>query len=308
MSVPKVSVILVNWNNFTDTAECLESLKQASYPNLEVVVVDNGSEGDDSRLIRERFGDHAYVIENDKNYGFAEGCNIGIRDALTRGAYYVVLLNNDTIVAPDFLNDLVSLAESDETVGIAGGKIYCYEDPRIVWSAGGFINYWTGRTPIRGRGAVDHGQFEETLAVDWVCGTFMFISSRVLQTVGMLDKRFFFSWEDADLCVRANRRGFKVLFVPQSKIWHKGFAPGKKQRLTGPPVYHAVRGHLIFVEKHFNKLQRISSALYFIVSLPKVMWDCSRLLSQWKVSLYVLHGVSDYLRRRFPASPEHEHE
>ena len=110
MLAPKVSVILVNWNNFRDTAECLESLKQASYPNLEVVVVDNGSEGDDPRLIRERFGDHVYVIENDKNYGFAEVCNIGIRDALTRGADYVALLNNDTIVAPDFLDELVSLA------------------------------------------------------------------------------------------------------------------------------------------------------------------------------------------------------
>lgn len=305
MSFPKVSVILVNWNNFKDTADCLESLKLASYPNLEVLVVDNGSEGDDPRLIRERFGDHVNVIENDKNYGFAEGCNIGMRDALARGADYVVLLNNDTIVAPDFIESLVSVAESNRAVGIAGGKIYCYEAPRIVWSAGGFVNHWTGRTPIRGRGEVDRGQFEEIVAVDWICGTFMFISSRVLQSVGMLDKRFFFSWEDADLCLRAAKMGFKILFVPQSKIWHKGFAPGKRQRLTGPPVYYAVKGQLIFLEKHFTELQRLSSTLYFVVSLPKVMWDCSRLLNEWKASIYVLQGVYDYLRRRYPASPEH---
>jgi len=303
MSRPKVSVILVNWNNFKDTAECLESLKQTSYPNLEVVVVDNGSEGDDPRLIRERFGDHVYVIENDKNYGFAEGCNVGMKDALARGADYVVLLNNDTIVAPDFLEKLISVFESDQAIGIAGGKIYCYEAPGVVWSAGGSINYWTGRTPIRGRGEVDHGQYEEIQAVDWICGCFMLISSKVLQTVGMLDNRFFFSWEDVDLCVRAARRGFKVLFVPQSKIWHKGFAPGKEKRLMGLPVYYAVRGHFIFVEKHFTKLQRLSSTLYFIISLPKVMWDCSRLLRHWKVSIYVLRGVFDYLRGRHRISP-----
>jgi len=298
MSFPKVSVILVNWNNFKDTAECLESLRQVTYPNCGVVVVDNGSEGDDPRLIRERFGDHVTVIENDKNYGFAEGCNIGMKDALARGADYIVLLNNDTLVAPDFLEEPVSVAESDQAVGVAGGKIYCYEAPRVVWSAGGFINYWTGRTPIRGRGEVDRGQFEEIPAVDWVCCCFMFISSKVLQTVGTLDNRFFFSWEDVDLCVRAARRGFKVLFVPQSKIWHKGFAPGKQKRLRGLPVYYAVRGHFIFMEKHFTKLQRVSSASYFIITLPKVMWDCSRLLGQWRVSIYVLWGVFDYLRRR----------
>lgn len=303
MSFPKVSVILVNWNNFNDTAECLESLSQATYPNCEVVVVDNGSEGDDPTLIKQRFGGHVKVIENDENYGFAEGCNIGMKDALARGADYVVLLNNDTLVAPDFLEELVSIAESDRNVGIVGGKIYCYEAPEIVWFAGGFINYWTGRTPIRGRGEVDRGQFEEILAVDWIVGCFMFISGTVLQTVGTLDNRFFFGWEDVDFCVRAAKRDFKILFVPQSKIWHKGFAPGKEKRHAGLPVYYAIRGHFIFMEKHFTKLQRVSSMLYSIICLPKVMRDYSRLLGQWKVSIYILQGFSDYLRRRYRTSP-----
>jgi len=302
MPLPKVSVILVNWNNFSDTAECLESLGQVTYPNCEVIVVDNGSEGDDPRLIKERFGDHVKVIENDKNYGFAEGCNIGMKDALARGANYIALLNNDTLVAPDFLEELVSIAESDPKVGIAGGKIYCYELPGAIWFAGGFINYWTGKTPIRGRAELDHGQFEEILEVDWIIGCFMFISSKVLQTVGTLDNRFFFGWEDVDLCVRAARSDFKILFVPQSKIWHKGFAPGKERRHAGPPVYYAIRGHFIFMEKHFTKLQRISSTSYFIIRLPKVMWDYSHLLQQWRVSIYILRGVFDYLRRRHRTS------
>jgi hypothetical protein len=303
MTFPKVSVILVNWNNFNDTTECLESLRQVTYPNCEVIVVDNGSEGDDAGLIRERFGDHVKVIENDKNYGFAEGCNIGMKDALARGTDYIVLLNNDTLVAPDFLEELVSIAESDGEVGIAGGKIYCYEFPGAIWFAGGFINYWTGKTPIRGRAEKDRGQFEEILAVDWICGCFMFISSKALQTVGTLDNRFFFGWEDVDLCVRAARRGFKILFVPQSKIWHKGFSPGKEKKHAGLPMYYAIRGHFIFMEKHFTKLQRASAMLCSFISLPKVMWDYSHLLGQWKVSIYILQGVFDYFRRRYRTSP-----
>ncbi|MCX5994452.1 MAG: glycosyltransferase family 2 protein, partial [Chloroflexi bacterium] len=143
MSFPKVSVITVNWNNFNDSAECLESLRKTTHPNFEVIVVDNGSGGDDVSLLKQRFGDFIRLIVNDKNAGFAGGCNIGIKDALARAADYVVLLNNDTVVAPDFIEGLVRAAQSDERVGIAGGKVFCYELPELIWFAGGIINYRT---------------------------------------------------------------------------------------------------------------------------------------------------------------------
>ncbi len=295
MSSPKVSIILVNWNNFDDSAECLESLGQGTYPNYEVVVVDNGSEGDDARLLRERFGDSIRLIENEKNFGFAKGCNVGIRDALDRGADYVVLLNNDTVVTPDFLEEVVGVAQSDEKVGIAGGKIYCYEFPQQIWFAGGTIDYRTGNTLIRGSGEVDRGQFDEKVEVDWICSCFMVISCDLLRTVGMLDGRFFFGWEDADLCVRAARSGYKVLYVPGSGIWHKGWGGSKKQRLKGQPLYYAARGHFIFKDKHFTKLQLASSGLYFAIRLPKIVWDYSRITGQWKAPIHILRAVFDYL-------------
>ncbi len=299
MSSPRVSIVVVNWNNFADTAECLESLGKTTYPNYDVVVVDNASNGDDARLLRERFADCIRLIENDRNCGFAEGSNIGMRDALDRGADYVALLNNDTVVAPDFLDDLVAMAQSDGRVGIMGGKVYCYETPDMIWFAGGVINYWTGSTPIRGSGATDRGQYEEIAEVDWICGCFMFITRELLQTVGMLDKRFFFGWEDADLCVRAARSGFKILFVPGARIWHKTFPPEKKERLMGLPVYYATRGRFIFLEKHFTRLQFITSALYFLVWFPRFSWHYSRILGQRKVPLYIVWGVLGYLRRKY---------
>ena len=299
ISFPKVSVITVNWNNFNDSAECLESLRKTTYPNFEVIVVDNGSVGDDVSLLKQRFGDSIRLIVNDKNSGFAGGCNIGIKDALAGGADYVVLLNNDTVVAPDFLEGLVRVAQSDERVGIAGGKVFCYELPELIWFAGGIINYRTGRTPIRGSGEADKGQFDEIVRVDWISGCFMFISRDVLQAVGMLDERFFFGWEDVDLCVRAARKGFKVLFVPESRIWHKGFGIDKRDRLMGMPVYYATRGQFLFMDKHFAKPQLAVAWLYFIVTFPRCVWDYSRILHQWKVPLYILWGIGGYLRIKF---------
>ena len=299
ISFPKVSVITVNWNNFNDSAECLESLRKTTYPNFEVMVVDNGSVGDDVSLLKQRFGDSIRLVVNDKNSGFAGGCNIGIKDALARGADYVVLLNNDTVVAPDFLEGLVKVAQSDKRVGVAGGKVFCYELPELIWFAGGIINYRTGRTPIRGSGEADKGQFDKVVGVDWISGCFMFISRDVLQAVGMLDERFFFGWEDVDLCVRAARKGFKVLFVPESRIWHKGFGVNKRDRLMGMPVYYATRGQFLFMDKHFAKPQLAVAWLYFVVTFPRCVWDYSRILHQWKVPLYILWGIGGYLRIKF---------
>jgi GT2 family glycosyltransferase len=299
MPFPEASIILVNWNGLEDTIECLESLKKITYPNYEVIVVDNASRGDDVRILVERFGNYVHVIQNDKNYGFAKGCNIGIKDALARGTDYVLLLNNDTVVAPDFLEELVKVAQNNVEVGIVGGKIYTYESPEQIWFAGGSINYWTGNTPIRGKGQIDCRQFEDICEVDWIVGCFMLISRDLLLTAGTLDDRLFFGWEDVDLCIRAQRSGFKVLFAPGSKIWHKALTPGKSERLAGLPAYHASKNHFIVLEKHGTKLQLASSISYFIITLPKVMWTYSSLLGQWKTSVYILWGFLDYLRRKW---------
>ena len=295
---PRVSIIIVNWNNFEDSAECLESVSKCAYPDYEVVMIDNGSEGDDARLLKERFGDSIRLIENERNLGFARGCNVGIRDALGRGADYIVLLNNDTVVPPRFLDDLVGVARSSERAGILGGKIYCYEYPELIWFAGGVIDYATGNTPIRGSGEADAGQYNEIARVDWICSCFMVVSRKVLENVGLLDERFFFGWEDVDLCVRAARSGYEIVFVPGSEIWHRGFGIGKRDRLKGLPLYYATRGQLIFMDKHFTRSQLMSAGLHFAVKFPKFAWDYARITAQWKAPLYILRALADFLRMK----------
>ena len=120
----KVSIIILNWNGLDHTVDCLQSLKKITYQNYNIIVVDNGSKGNDAEILKRKFGEYVHIIENDKNYGFAGGCNIGIRYALRNsGPDYILLLNNNTTVAPDFLAEMVSVAESNPSFGIAGPKI-----------------------------------------------------------------------------------------------------------------------------------------------------------------------------------------
>lgn len=268
------------------------------------MVVENGSDGDDGRLLKEGFGQSIRLLENDRNWGFAKGCNTGIQDAVARGAEYVVLLNNDTLVPPRFLDDLIEVARSDRSVGIAGGKICCYEFPDMIWFAGGQVDRLRGRTPIRGSGEKDRGQYDEIAAVDWICSCFMLVSREVLENVGMFDERFFFGWEDADLCLRASGAGYKVVYVPGSAVQHRGFGRTKQERLQGRPLYYATRGHFLFMDKHFSKSEVVGSWLYFAATFPKFVWDYARMTRQWKAPAFIIQGMLGYLALKCRKGPD----
>ena len=146
MSYPRVGIIILNWNGIADTVECLESVKKITYPKYDVVLVDNGSTGDDAEVLKEKYGDYIHLLCNSENLGFAGGVDVGLRYAMgTIHPAYFLLLNNDTVVAPDFLDELVKVAESDETIGIVGPRIYYYDyrgENNILWFAGGKILVW----------------------------------------------------------------------------------------------------------------------------------------------------------------------
>ena len=239
MNYPKVSIIILNWNGLEDTIECLESLKKITYPNHEVVIVDNASSGNDVQILQGRFGDYIHLIQNDKNYGFPEGCNIGMRYALTTGADYILLLNNDTVVDPKFLTEMVEVAEADLSIGITGSKVYYYYEPNIIQSAGGKIKWWLGDLQTYG-GEEDVGQYDSISEYDYVFGTSFLIKKEVIQEISFMDPFFFFGVEEYDYCTRAKRAGFKVVYVPGSKVWHKVGASSAKL-LQYPETLRVIR-------------------------------------------------------------------
>ena len=221
MNQHKVSIIIINWNGLEDTIECLESLEKITYPNYEVVLVDNGSEGRDAKVLKERFGSYIKLIENDSNYGFAEGNNIGISYALQNSnPDYILLLNNDTVVDAHFLSELVKTAESGEKIGAVQSKILRKDNPNMIDSAGQEI-FSDGSARDIGFNSIDDGRFDSIHEIFGPCAAAALYKSLVLRNVGLLDKRFFILGEDVDLSWRLRLYGYSTLFVPSSLVYHK---------------------------------------------------------------------------------------
>lgn len=271
----KVSIIILNWNGLEDTIECLESLKKITYPNYEVIVVDNGSRGNDAQVLKEKFGDYIYLIQNDKNYGYTGGSNIGIRYALSNSfPDYFLILNNDVIVAPDFLTEMVKVAESKKQAGVVGPKTYLYSLPNQLWLAYATIDMHKGRTSLVGSGENDNGQYDEVMEVDgYLAGSCLLIKQKVIQNIGLFDESYFCYWDETDYCFRVRKAGYKVIYAPHAKIWHKKSARLKpwyktlrrRDQVNTPPyyLYFMTRNNFKFMKEHATKAQYCSFFLYF---------------------------------------------
>jgi len=243
---PWVVIVVLNWNGLADTLACLASLAELDYPERKVVVVDNGSTDGSVRAIRERFPT-VTVLENGENLGYTGGNNAGLRYALGHGADYVLLLNNDTVVAPGFLRRLVDAAEADPRIGLVGPTIYYYDRPAIIWSAGGAIDWQRGSTRMLGLNERDRGQFGRgPRTVDFVTGCAILVRRIVPERVGLLDERFFAYYEEAEWCVRAVRAGYKIVHVPLARMWHK-ISPSARTD-SWPVQYYMTRNRLLFLK------------------------------------------------------------
>jgi len=243
---PRMMVLILNWNGLADTLACLESVRRlVDYLAYEVVVVDNGSSDGSPAIIRQRFPE-VMVIENEENLGYAGGNNVGLRYALAQGADYALLLNNDTEVAPDFLSRLVKAANADPIVGAAGPTILYYDSPTVIWSAGGAIDWRRGQTRMMELDEKDVGHSRaEPREVDFVSGCALLVRREVLKQVGLLDERFFLYYEEVEWCVRARQAGFRIVHVPEARIWHR-ISP--QAQADSPLVhYYMTRNRLLFL-------------------------------------------------------------
>jgi GT2 family glycosyltransferase len=248
---PKVYAVILNWNNHEDTRKCLESLEKATYPNLAIIVVDNGSVDGSGKRLKEEFSNLRFIF-NDKNLGFARGCNVGIRAALEdEDCGYVLLLNNDAVATPGFLKRAVETGETNRDVGLIGGKILYSPESKRIWYAGGEINRWRGLTVIRGFREVDQGQYDSASEVGFVTGALMLIPRQVLDRVGLLPEEYFFGTEEIDYSIAVKKAGYKLYYVPEFLIYHS--ADGSHSNYDPKFVYNNYRGKLILQEKYLPK-------------------------------------------------------
>ena len=265
--LPKVAVVVLNWNGTDDTIECLESLAQLDYPNAEIVLVDNGSEPPAAAALGARFP-QVTCIQLDENTGYAGGNNVGIRYALEHGHQYVWVLNNDTVVQPDSLRLAVETALTDARIGVVGVKILAMEDPTRVWVAYGQVTYRQSLVRLIGYFWKDDGRFDEQCDVEWVPGTAMLLSRAAVERLGGFDEEFFAYHEDVDWCTGARQAGFRIVFEPKSIIYHKGHRSSGGRVYVSPRQYLAGRNMVLFVRKRANPLQALKFTAFVLATLP----------------------------------------
>lgn len=244
---PNVSIIVLNYNGREDTLACLRSLQHLTYSHANVLLVDNASTDGTVDAVRIAYPD-VTIIETGANLGFTGGNNVAIHKALAAGADYILLLNNDTIVAPDFLSIMVEVMEQDTSIGVAGPMIYYHNNPEVIWTAGGSIDWKHGVTQMVGLNEPDTLQFGfSPLPVDFVSGCALLARRSVWEKVGVLDDKFFMYYEETEWCVRASRAGYKIAIIPMAMIWHK---ISIEQRAASPRTYYyMVRNRLLFLNK-----------------------------------------------------------
>jgi len=252
---PLVAVVILNWNGRDDTIECLQSIRGINYPRLMAIVVDNDSSDGSVDAIRSRFPDFP-VLETGANLGYAGGNNVGIRHALEQGADYVMILNNDTTVAPNMISVMVEASRLDTKAGILGPKIYYYAEPTRIWSVGAQLNGNGTSLELISPGDAAFLTDEPTV-VDAIIGCCMLIRRDVFEKFGFMTEDYFLCWEEFDYCSRIAEGGYHCLYVPEGEMWHKiGSALGEME--SPMRAYYNIRNHLLWGKRHLNIGRRIS--------------------------------------------------
>lgn len=216
MRNPRVSIIILNWKTPQLTFHCLRSLKNIIYKNYKIIIINNGEyithsslKKTNKRVIK--------VIENSSNNGFCKGVNQGIKYCF-KISDYILLLNNDTEVSKNFLSTLVQALKKDKSVGIAGSLIF-YLNKKLIWFGGGKIDFNNGPFVNIDQGQRNSSIFKST-NTDFVSGCCMLIKKDVIQKIGLFDEEYQSYVEDIAYCLKASNAGYKILFVPESKIYH----------------------------------------------------------------------------------------
>ena len=299
----KIAVIILHYRHLSDTLECLASLSRQDYSNFEIILIDNGSQ-DSSVEDAVKCFPRLLFLKSPINLGFAEGNNVGIRYAIERGAEGILLLNNDTTSSPQLLSVFAQSAQTFPEAGVFGAKIFFYDDPTVIWHAGGNVNLANLRCYHEGCLTSDlEKKWDEVRQINYACGCALFIKSSVIKKVGLMSSDFFLIWEEIDWCWRIRKAGFQCLYIPQAKVWHKisqSFEGGNRGPLWH---YYYFRNRLLFLKRNLPLTKRFH---FYLTVFPKELIQliyCSLNPTannlQKRLHQSTLKGIYHYFLNRF---------
>ena len=260
MEKPLISILIVNFNGLEFLKTCFDSLRNCSYPNLEIIFIDNCSTDNSIEFVKQEYPE-VKIIQNEENYMFARGNNEGIKVA---NGKYICLLNNDVEVDPGFIEPVIETFEDHHEIGACQPKLLEIQNRQhleYTGACGGYID-WFGYTFLRGRimneTEPDTGQYDEALPLFWASGACLFLSKEALEDCGMLDEDFQLHMEEIDLCWRLRLTGWQIYSIPESRIWHHG--GGTLDHNNPAKIYYNFRNNIFMLVKNlsvFNLITRL---------------------------------------------------
>ncbi|MEM8961847.1 MAG: glycosyltransferase family 2 protein [Acidobacteriota bacterium] len=297
---PKVAAIIVNYNGKQLTLDTLASFAKVRYPQLTLVVVDNGSTDGSHEAVQEAYPD-VVALRIEKNAWIAGGLNVGIEWAMAGDFDYLLLLNNDIDVHPRMVREMVRVAERDPKIGCVGPKCYYYEDPGRLWSAGGVIRFAESVTRERGARMIDYGPFDRDEEVDYINGCAMLVRREAMAATGPWDAMFHLGVEDADFCMRMKQHGYTCWYAHQAELWHK--VPVKIGRYKAGRTFETGRSNALFVRRFASPWQWVTFATLTLAAFP-IAYLRERLRNNQAAAVAKFRGVLTGLREPLPKPPQ----
>ncbi len=284
---PLVYIVLLHWKKYNDTKQCLLALAKITYKNYKIIITDNFSNDNSIERLKSEFPEVTYIL-NSSNLGFSGGVNAGLREAYRLGADYALVLNNDMVVLPSFLEPALSVAENNQSIGAVTGKIMFKSSPNIFWHAGGHIDPYRVQGVARGTGKRDCGQYDKVCQTGWASGAMTLIPRKTFELVGYYPEEHFFGQEEWDYSTAILRRGLKIMYVPDFKGYHE--VGGSYN--AGHPVLNVYGGYLskmIYAEKYMTKtawrIWRMAFWFYLKLRWPSLAREGCRCEDDYKVRL-----------------------
>lgn len=299
ITLPLVVTVIIYSGRQKDIIECLESLHHNSYSNHKIIVLDYILSDGLATVVRGIYPDVIFV-ELRENLGYAGNNNVGIKLAIEHNPEWIFILNDDVILDTSCISLLVDIGERDPDIGMVGPLVLHFDEPNIIQSAGGILDkYW--KNIHLDSNQLYQEQFSEVRQVDWISGCAILVRRAVIEQVGMLDPEYFLYWEETEWCLRANLAGWKIINMPNARLWHKGV---QRDYQPKPYVtYYMTRNHLFTLSKHKAPLRAWSFTLAQILR-SLVSWTIK---PQWHHKREhrnaMWRGLVDFMNHRYGPMP-----